>query len=84
MDLVLRRLVEKGTHTFQPCRTNQMYLVGGGDLGSSGFVDFRQEWLHKWMEVGVEQELADELVSRYYFQIEKDMESDCRRWHHPY
>lgn len=71
VDLVLRRLVEKGMHSFQPCCTDQMYLVGGGDLGSSGFVDFRKEWLLKWKEVGVEQELADELISRYGLQIEK-------------
>ncbi|SDB97780.1 glycerol-3-phosphate dehydrogenase [Melghirimyces thermohalophilus] len=71
VDVVNRRLDKAGVHSFTPCRTDQLPITGGDDLGGDGFVQFKEKWVKQLKEGGLTEERAEELVHLYGVHVEK-------------
>lgn len=70
VDLVLHRLSGRGVRSFVPCRTDRVPLIGGGDMGSEGFARFRDQWLNRLQQQGLNRKQAEELISLYGCHVE--------------
>jgi len=70
-DLVMKQLKQEEGKVFFPSQTKNKTLSGGNVGGSKGFIIFKQEKVKEGIRLGLTEEEANRLVSRYGANIEK-------------
>ncbi|WP_339061317.1 FAD-dependent oxidoreductase [Tepidibacillus marianensis] len=80
VDLVMKQLNQEEGKVYFPSQTKNKTLSGGDVGGSKGFVTFKQEKIKQGIQLGLTEEEADRLVSRYGANIEQVYSIVCERF----